>query len=254
MFDVRALRRSFRRLYSDKVVVSGNIVELYEYENSIVLGETNNMYGRSISASEEDKARHRKYTLARANRELRRIINANAYAWGEKPKFVTLTFAENVQDVKQANYEFKLFRQRLEYLLKLKLKYVVKIEFQKRGAIHYHVVFFNLPYVQADFLASVWRNGFIKVNAIDHVDNIGAYVTKYMTKDADDDRLQGQKSYFTSRGLIKPVEKYLNEKEIADIKDKLSHAKVYENTFANEYTGNILYTQYNLNRTDNSIS
>lgn len=248
------LRRNFRRLYSIKAVRSGSIVELYEYEKSILLGETNNGFGRAVEASEEDKARHRKYTLAKANRTVRRVINANVDAWGEKPKFVTLTFAENVTNIKQANYEFKKFRQRLEYELKLKLKYVVVIEFQKRGAIHYHVVFFNLPYVKADFLASVWRNGFIKINAIEHVDNIGAYVTKYMTKDSDDERLQGQKSYFTSRGLKKPVERYLNEKEIADIKDKLSHKKVYENTFANEYTGNILYTQYNLKRTNNSIS
>lgn len=236
-----------RKFYNKKIVWSGNIVEVYEYENSIVKGETNNGLGRLLEADEENKKRHRKNTLARARRHVRRLINANVNAWGEKPKFLTLTFAENVQDIKQANYEFKKFRQRLEYDLEIKLKYVVVIEFQKRGAIHYHVVFFNLPYVEANYLASIWRNGFIKINAIDHVDNVGAYVTKYMTKDNDDERLKGKKSYFTSRGLKKPIEKYLNdEKEIAKIKDKLSHKKVYENQFENEYTGNILYTQYNL--------
>lgn len=240
-----------RKLYNKKIVWSGNIVEVYEYENSIVKGETNNGSGRSLEADEDNKARHRKNTLARARRDVRRLINANVYKWGEKPKFLTLTFAENVQDIKQANYEFKKFRQRLEYELKLKLKYVAVVEFQKNGRIHYHVIFFNLPYVEANYLASIWRNGFIKINAISHVDNVGAYVTKYMTKDNDDERLRGKKSYFTSRGLNKPVEKYLNEKEIAEVKDKLSHKKVYENQFENEYTGNILYTQYNLFRKSN---
>lgn len=242
------LKRSSRKWYSVKAVRSGNVVELYEYENLILLGETNNGFGRSVQANEEDKARHRKYTLAKAGRTVRRLINANVDAWGEVPKFLTLTFAENVQDVKQANYEFKKFRQRLEYELKLKLKYVVVVEFQKRGAVHYHVVFFNLPYVDADFLASVWRNGFIKINAIEHVDNVGAYVCKYMTKNSDDERLQGQKSYFTSRGLIKPVEKALEKKEIDQLRAGLSQYKVYESDFFNDYTGNIRYEQYNLKR------
>lgn len=237
-----------RKFYNVKAVWSGSIVELYEYENSIVKGETNNGSGRSVEANEENKARHRKNTLARARRSVRRLINANVDAWGEKSKFLTLTFAENVQDVKQANYEFKKFRQRLEYDLKIKLKYVGVIEFQKRGAIHYHVIFFNLPYIQSNDLERIWGNGFIKINAIDHVDNIGAYITKYMTKDNNDDRLIGKKSYFTSRGLKEPIERYLNEKEIAEVKDKLSHKKVFEDRFDNEYVGDILYTQYNLKR------
>ena len=237
-----------RKFYNVKAVWSGSIVELYEYEKSIVKGETNNRSGRSVKANEENKARHRKNTLARARRTVRRLINANVGKWGEKPKFLTLTFAENVQDVKKANYEFKKFRQRLEYELKLKLKYVAVVEFTKKGRIHYHVVFFNLPYIQSNVLESIWGNGFIKINAISHVDNVGAYVTKYMTKDNDDERLRGGKSYFSSRGLYKPVERYLNEKEIAKVKDKLSHKKVYENRFDNEYVGNVLYTQYNLKR------
>ena len=228
--------------------MSGNIIEVYEYEKSIVKGETNNRYGRSIEANEEDNTRHRKNTLAKARKMVRRLINANVYKSGEKPKFLTLTFNEHITEIEQANYEFKKFRQRLEYDMNIKLEYVAVIEFQKSGRIHFHVVFFNLPYIKANDLANIWANGFIKINAISHVDNIGAYVTKYMTKDNEDERLKGKKSYYTSRGLNKPVEKYLNEKEIANIKKELSHKKVYECKFENEYMGDILYTQYNLER------
>lgn len=231
------------------------MVEVYEYENSLVCGEVRNENGRAgmtgdkVETDSDRSKLYRYQVLTRARRDVRRLINANVGKWGERPKFLTLTFNKHITEIEQANYEFKKFRQRLEYDLNLKLKYVTVIEFQKSGRIHYHVIFFNLPYVKANDLESIWRNGFIKINAISHVDNIGAYVTKYMTKDNDDERLRGKKSYFPSKGLYKPVEKYLNdEKEIAKLKEKLSHKKVYEKVFDNEYTGNILYTQYNLDR------
>ena len=44
------------------------------------------------------------------------------------------------------------------------------------------------------------------INAIEHVDNIGAYILKYITKDNNDKRLMGQKAYLTSRNLTKPSE------------------------------------------------
>ena len=236
------------KFYDKKVIRSGNIIEVFEYERLIKIGEVRNKNGRRFEASEEDKIKNRRQAMYRARSQVRRLINANVDAWGQKAKFLTLTFAEHITDIRQANYEFKKFRQRLEYDIGLKLKYVAVIEFQKTGRIHYHVIFFNLPYIESNYLASIWANGFIKINAIEHVDNVGAYITKYMTKDNEDERLKGQKSYFTSRGLKKPVEEYIDEKEIANIKKELSQKKVYESKFENEYTGNIIYTQYNLNR------
>jgi hypothetical protein len=240
--------------YDVKVIRTGHIVEVFKYERVIKVGETKNAQGRRLEASEQDKMRHRKETLGRAKTTVRRLINANVDAWGQSPKFLTLTFAENVQDIKQANYEFKKFRQRLEYQLKIKLKYIVVIEFQKRGAIHYHVVFFNLPYIKNSKLAEIWKNGFIKINEIDKVDNIGAYVTKYMTKEDYEakktDKLIGKKSYFTSRGLIQPVEEYFrsSEKEIESVENSLSEHMTYIAQFDNDYLGKISYAQYNIKR------
>lgn len=237
-----------RKFYEKKMIKSGNIIEVFEYERPVKIGEVRNKNGRRFEASEEDSVEYRRQSMYRAKSHVRRLINANINAWGQMPKFLTLTFNEHVTEIEQANYEFKKFRQRLEYDLNLKLKYVAVIEFQKSGRIHYHVIFFNLPYVKANDLESIWRNGFIKINAISHVDNIGAYVTKYMTKDNDDQRLKGKKSYFASRGLYKPIEKYIDEKETANLKGSLSNKLVYENIFQNEHVGNILYTQYNLDR------
>ena len=234
------------------MIISGDVYEILEYERSVVLGEQKRSIGRSSeNVSEEDKKINRGKTLKRAKTDLRRLINANINQYGTTSKFVTLTFAENIQDIKSANYEFKKFRQRLEYELGEKLKYVVVIEFQKRGAIHYHSLFFNLPYIENNRLAEIWKNGFVKINKIDDVDNIGAYVTKYMTKEQQDeaksDRLRGQKSYFTSRGLKKPIE-IIKKEEIEQVATALSQHKVYESQFSNDYLGNIKYTQFNLKR------
>lgn len=232
--------------YSKKIIISGNIVEVYEYDKPILEGYTikERGCGRCFEASEEDKQINREKVFSRAKRDLRRLINANI---GEFSKFITLTFAENITDLKQANYEWKKFRQRLETKIGYKLQYVVVVEFQKRGAIHYHCVMFNLPYIQNKKLREIWGNGFVKINNIDKVDNVGAYVCKYMTK-TDDDRLVGQKMYFTSRGLEKPVE-IKEEARVETLASVLpASALTYSSTFENEYNS-VLYRQYNIKRT-----
>jgi hypothetical protein len=59
-----------------------------------------------------------------------------------------------------------------------------------------------------------------------------------------DDRLQGKKCYFSSRGLYKPVE-LRDEKKIGEILARLSPINiVYNVVFENEYN-TIHYIQYN---------
>ena len=130
---------------------------------------------------------------------------------------------------------------------KANLRYSVVVEFQERGAVHYHIVFYNLPYLKSDKLAEIWGNGFVKINKIDDVDNVGAYVTKYMSKDLGDERLRGRKCYFNSRCLKQPVE--ITEKEkVEAVKAALPLDTLkYSAEFDNEYLGNIRYRQYNLN-------
>ncbi|MGM9458151.1 rolling circle replication-associated protein, partial [Lacticaseibacillus rhamnosus] len=74
---------------------------------------------------------------------VRRLVLANFDAGS---KFVTFTFAENVKDIDQANREWKKFVQRLRRRYG-DFKYLSVIEFQKRGAVHYHMIS-DLPYVK----------------------------------------------------------------------------------------------------------
>lgn len=240
-------------LIQTKVIISGDIVEVYEYERPYGKGyQARNPDGRASEASEEDKEVNREKVLSRAKKTVRRLINANIGQYGNDftAKFVTLTFAEHITDVTMANYEFTKFIQRLNYELfkskKANVRYVGVIEFTKTGRVHYHVVFFNIPYVKADKIAKIWGNGFIKINKIENVDNVGAYVCKYMTKGNND--LLSQKSYFTSRNLFKPAE-ITDKKIVENVRNSLqSNKKTYESQFHNDQLGNITYQQYNIRR------
>lgn len=241
-----------KRLITKKAIVSGNIIEFYEYERGVLKGAASKGGRHNVCVDEDKKEKNKADTCYRARRTVRRLINSNIGQYGRDvtAKFVTLTFREHVTDLKLANYEFTKFIKKLNYEIfntkKAKIKYIVVPEFTLIGRIHYHVIFFNIPYVKSNLLADIWGHGFIKINKIDNCDNVGAYVSKYMTK--DNEKLEGQKSYFTSRGLFKPVE-LDNEKEVQELADSVPFEKlVYKNSFDNEYTGIVTYTQYNLKR------
>ena len=251
------------RVYK-KIVQSGDIIEIYEYEKGYLKGyqltdsEKRNI-GRLKGEKSNNYEEHRKQVLQRAKKNLRRLINANIGQYGDEftAKFLTLTFKDNVQDIEQANYEFQKFIKRLNYYCfgtkKANLKYTCVVEFQKRGAIHYHVIIYNMPYVKANNIENLWGNGFIKINKIDNVDNVGAYVSEYLGNaekgqghNIEDDRLQGKKSYFSSKGLFKPVEitdKKIVERVVAALPEEYL---TYSATFENEHIGSITYKQYNL--------
>lgn len=236
--------------YKSKVVICGDIIEIYEYDNPIIFGYEDtkkSSHGRSSTANDVDKKENRSKTLARARRDLKRIINRNIHKYDVESKFVTLTFSEHITAFETANYEFKKFRQRLEYELGFKLKYAVVPEFTKIGRIHFHVVMFNIPFIRNSKLQKIWANGFVKINRIESVDNVGAYICKYMTKDNVDERLQCKKCYFTSRGLYKPIE-IIEEKRVANLLNDLPEgALTYANTFENEYNSTT-YRQYNMSK------
>jgi hypothetical protein len=154
-----------------------------------------------------------------------------------------------------ANREYRKFIKRFGYHVgdnESYIKYVVVPEFQKRGAVHYHLVIFNLPYIKAKIIARIWSHGYVKINAIDEVDNVGAYVCKYMTKDVLDgkeDKLAGQKCYFRSRDLIEPKEiRLLSDspecKKLDELVSGMASSVAYDQEHDSEYYGTITYTQY----------
>lgn len=250
--------------YDRKYILTGNIVEVIEYERPILkrLGERaeGSNSGRSVDASEVDQERHRKDTLQRARAKVRRLINTNAYQWFDekgkayKPVFLTLTYADNMTDVSQGSKDLRGFIKRLSYMVhggqEGRLKYLAVPEFQERGAVHYHLVIFNLPYTDKELIASRWVHGFIDIRSIDQVTNVGAYISKYMTK-TEDERLKGRRCFLSSQGLHEPVEIKCRSgtQKAKEIENGVGSLPLkYESSFQTDYYGLITYKQYSTKR------
>lgn len=255
--NIRKWYKIKKEIVKEKIVISGSIVEYYSYEKGYPIGiEPINVNGRAglsdKQVTAEEKEENREKVMSRAQRDLRRVVNANVNQYGNDftAKFVTLTFAEHVTELADANNEFHKFIKRLNYQMygtkESNVQYSAVPEFTKKGRVHYHVIFYNLPYVKADKLSDIWNNGFIKINKIDNCDNVGAYVSKYMTK--DNSEIKGKKSYFNSKGLFKSTE-IIEKKEVESLTELLPFENItYTSTYDNEYTGNITYCQYNFNK------
>lgn len=258
------------QLYQTKVFVSGNVVEVYQYGLPIARGyerSTSGLSGPSdydidletgeiLSSPEERKLSSRAQSNIRARNNLRRLALMN---FTNKSKFLTLTFRENITDVEEANKYFKAFIRKLKKECKDEpLKYIAVIEFHQRGAVHYHMLC-NLPYVRVEKIRSHWRsvvgegNGNIDLQRIDHVDNIGAYVIKYMTKEDADPRLIGKKMYQCSKGLTKPREVIGAEADKILSQLQQNGKKIaYSNSYRSKHLDcEVVYSEYNLDRQSN---
>lgn len=236
-----------------KYVITGHILEVYSYDYYIH-GKGGFSGIAKGQADIENALKNYANTNQRRRDKIRRLACTNFN--NKYDKFLTLTFAENKTNIEECNLLFKKFIMRLKYTYELKvLKYLAVIEFQERGAVHYHVLL-NIPYIPHKELQELWGNGFVFVNAIKHVDNLGAYILKYMTKDNNDTRLMGKKAYLTSRNL-KQAETIVNHdlKDFNKLESKIIQKynlndlkAVYEANYDTEMLGNCTYKQYNLER------
>ena len=166
-----------------KYVITGHILEVYEYDYYIH-GKGGFSGTAKGDADIENALKNYANTNQRRRDKIRRLACMNFN--NTYDKFLTLTFAENMTNIEDTNYLFKKFIKKLKYNYNLlNLKYLAVIEFQQRGAVHYHVLL-NIPYIPHMELQELWGHGFVFINAISHVDNLGAYVLKYMTKDNKD--------------------------------------------------------------------
>lgn len=178
----------------------------YELVENFAIVEQEKAAGKNKTYSEDEKHKRFIKSVYRAKETIYDIIACNVGKWGKHTaKFVTLTFRENISDIKAANAEFTRLIKDLNYYLygskNAVLKYVCIPELQERGAWHFHVLFFNLPLVPVNFrkamelcekgkikwgnwmnLQDLWGMGFVGMNSIKHSARVAAYVTKYLTK------------------------------------------------------------------------
>lgn len=254
-----------------KIVVSGAYLELLKFSQGIRVGhkfpnrkqtrrkpkkidpEQLKMFDkqcfRLIKPEEneisEEELKPRMSSYIRTKKNIKRLAWSNAKDFCS---FLTLTFEENIQNFDKANYELKNFLKKLRRRYP-DIKYLGVCEFQKRGAIHYHLltnIFHN-----ANDLAQIWRNGFIKINKLRNKDNLGNYIVKYLSKeDFLDSRFFNKRKVFYSRNLQKSITiidpYFINDLLRNKYYDSLSLTEKYRWTGFNEYTGEMAYILYGI--------
>lgn len=116
-------------------------------------------------------------------RKIRDLINNN-FKGGGNELHLTLTYKVNMTDTKQLYEDFSSFWKRYKRKYGYDVDYLSVIEPQGRGAWHCHVLIRNNDgkniYIPSKDLEKMWGNGFIKVKALQGVDNIGAYLSAYL--------------------------------------------------------------------------
>ena len=214
------------KIYNIKLIKSGNRLEVYKYQAYISTGEkSNNQEGRkgknhlSQEQKEQNKTRARKETLVNARNNINRLISCNK----DLCTFLTITYRDNFQDLRKSKEHLKLFFKKLQKDY-TGLKYIYVLEYQDRGAIHYHIltnIKLNIvtarskerkPQEQKDlenyYRVNYWSNrGFTDIRRLDQegITNIAKYVSSYLVQDLMELDLQGNRAYGYSRNLNKPV-------------------------------------------------
>lgn len=270
-----------KSLYNVKVIVCNNYIQVYELENTkskknknleieeeektnIIEIDTDDLRKANIPGIDNNDLKKTNATstptieaknINRSKLQCQRLAKCNADEW---KTFITLTFAENITDIAFANKKFRYFIDKVQRKFK-QLKYICIPEFQKRGAVHYHLLT-NIPLENTDLIYTqidnekfkhikYWNEGFTKVDSLNNdIKKIVGYVSKYMTKDIDD-RLYNRHRYFYSRNLIKPQINYL---DLDDIKHREffenllnKKALIYTNQYQNSYNDDhIVFKEY----------
>lgn len=184
--------------------------------------------------------------VLRSKTKLKRLVNANCYQWKKQngdyfmPLFMTFTFSEDCipespNQIKKANLLYRDFIKRFNYHIfdtkKAHLKYINVPEFgEKNGRLHFHSIFFNVPRISGLYhiVENLWENGYIWISSVKDFDDLGQYISKYITKSYGDDRFENVRKYNASQGLIRPYEmKFDNSlegiREARFILDSLGH-------------------------------
>lgn len=150
----------------------------------------------------------REGSLRRSKKMLRRFVWCNFIK--SRTSFLTLTFRDpKFTDYNLAASTIKGFFQRLSYHLyksktnKFKYILVPEIQLERVDPVwHFHVMLFDVPYLDSDMLSRVWGHGFVKINAIwNDARHCGNYLVKYFSKAYSTGFIPSRRRYYRSLNL-----------------------------------------------------
>ena len=190
----------------------GKFVEVISFQSGILAGfELTDGEIESRSRKKDGKAMVRfNSSIARSKRTLIRVVNSNE----DLRTFITLTFRDEVTNLKDANDEWKKFTKRLgrrHHAGIQKLKWVVGREFMENGRVHFHALT-NIRWIDKAELEALWGHGWVDIKTVYDRGGLGWYFGKYLTKDgfAPENRI-----WTCSRNCVRP--RIVDEEEEQEI-------------------------------------
>lgn len=252
-----------------KMVIAGKVVRIVEFVSPFPRNSPRGSHPAPLGDPRGRRNRERRNhicSIRRACQQISDLVHSNYSYHIEQPKFFTLTFAGDA-GLDEANAKFHLFVKRVDwYLMKnynRKLLYIAVPEFQERGAVHYHVVVFNFPYIHGaeafhKKINSLWSYGFIEGQGIRvsrSLEPVINYMTKYIRTQEPDPRFRYKKRFFCSQGLYQPQvvinSSLKNEVFIRQVQNALRRFSLGVKKTDNKFIGDITTEEFLV---DNTLS
>lgn len=179
-----------------KVTIAGSVIDIMQQERptkppEIVWSNDRTEY-TIVATGEVRKAKHRKTRsddktaideMRKSMHRMRQLINAN-WSGDSNELMITLTYADNMTDPKQLKKDMEKWLKKAKRRLG-EIKYLYVVEPQARGAWHAHCLIKQLSahstYWPAEDVADAWGHGYVKVKRLNSCDNVGAYLSAYLT-------------------------------------------------------------------------
>jgi hypothetical protein len=201
----------------------GDLMEVKEYQITPEFHGTSKKKKRKRNRHADDRTQRyrRADNLWKLAERFTRIVRSNIGAIAP-PALVTLTMLE-ILGIRESYRAFSVFIQRLRARTKGSFRHIAVPEFQKRGAVHFHVLIWGLSESLYDSpkgmeteaadlresinrgIQNLWQRGFADSISTDGSFKLAGYLAKYMRKAMHDKRLLGQKAYTASRNILRPV-------------------------------------------------
>lgn len=106
-----------------------------------------------------------------------------------KPVFLTLTYGDDYPDAKTAKNNLRAFLERIRRMPSCEQTSAIwRMEFQERGAPHFHLIFFDLPFIKKEDIQTMWSQiidqpqPFTRIEQIRSHNGMMFYVSKYIAK------------------------------------------------------------------------
>ncbi|MFZ2559998.1 MAG: replicative protein [Lactococcus raffinolactis] len=235
---------------------------------------------------EFDKSENRsenKNSLNQTMKKLRYLINAN---FSGKPNelWITLTFADSLlaRNANAVYLYFNKFIKRLRYKYGKDLEYMAVLEPHeiKNGDIknwhgyHFHLLLKSYVrkkiFIPHEDFENIWGLGFCRIERLNNIDNIGAYLSAYLTNVEDNSEIvdcankkkyikgarlwlypKGIRIYRKSKGIKKPTRIKMTYAEARTIIGVEPHYRKKIPIEIDDFQNTIIYEQFNRRRKKN---